>query len=70
MLTRKHFNLLASVVRDRVKDKYKRGTAHLLSDICKDNPMFDEARFFKACGIDLHKPVGDADHDIRREDSH
>lgn len=69
MLTHKHFEKFAELVKNQVKPRYRRSMAWLLIDIFKENPRFDRARFMRACGVEESKPRGDQDHDIRRETS-
>ena len=51
-MTRKDFEKLAAAI-SKIKDlEERREVAKLIVDMCrKDNPRFDEDRFFRACGL-------------------
>jgi hypothetical protein len=51
MFTKKHFEAIAKLIKEsNAETKY--GVAQDLAELfSEDNPRFDGARFFKACGI-------------------
>ena len=56
MMTRKHFEKTASLIKNftAVTEKQRSEMAHAFSDMYADeNPHFDDERFIKACGIGI-----------------
>jgi hypothetical protein len=55
MLTKKHFEKIAEVISNHLNEGSGLEAEHIADDLssyfAEDNPLFDRARFLKACGI-------------------
>ena len=56
MMTRKHFEAQAAIIKKHVATAGRDFCYELAIDLAdyfeRDNPRFDRGRFFKACGVD------------------
>lgn len=51
MLTRRHFEAIASIIEMKEDRTQKMIAYEAIRPICMENPRFDEPKFLKACGI-------------------
>ena len=60
MQTCKHFQQIAEIIA-RIENKHERGLMAELNaaNLAKQNPRFDPAKFFAACGLPDYKPRWD-----------
>lgn len=53
MMTRKHFEMIAAIIKD-CHDEPTWRVAHRVADaLAESNPRFDRARFLEACGVNF-----------------
>lgn len=51
MLTRRDFEVIASIIEMKESRTDKMIAYEVIRPLCMENPRFDEAKFLKACGI-------------------